>query len=255
MINAIIVDDEHLAREKVSLFAKDESDLSIAALCQNGFEALDSIKRHKPDLVFLDIQMPEMGGFDVLQKLPASDFPGIIFITAYDEFALRAFEYHAIDYLLKPFDRERFHDAFIHARDVLSSTEKKDKSIKQLSALVESLQKKDAGIERFVVKTNGRILFLKTPDIDWMEAAGNYIKLHIGNESHLIRETMNNLEKNLDPRLFVRIHRSTIININKIKELHPWFNGDYKVILHDNREVMLSRGYRNNLSKAVGKIF
>lgn len=253
MIHAIIADDEPLAREKVLLFSKDEPDLDIVEVCQNGSEVVQACQQHNPDLIFLDIQMPEMSGFEALQQLSATGFPEIIFITAYDEFALRAFEYHAIDYLLKPFNRERFHDAFTHAKMILTSKEEKDNSTKQISMLLDSLQSKSSIVNRFVVKEHGRIIFLKTEEIDWMEAAGNYIKFHCGTETHLIRETMNKLETQLDPRAFVRIHRSTIINIDRIKELQPWFNGDYKVILHNNRELTLSRGYRINFNNAIGK--
>jgi two-component system LytT family response regulator len=247
------VDDEPLAREKVSLFAHDEPDLEIAAVCSNGAEALSSYSDLRPDLLFLDIQMPEMSGFDLLGRIGANGFPGVIFITAYDEYALRAFEYHAIDYLLKPFDRERFHTAFLHARGIIGSSEAQEARTLQVTQLLASLSKVSNSVERFVVKENGRILFLKTQDIDWMEAAGNYIKLHLGAESHMIRESMANLERQLDPSVFVRIHRSTMINIDRIKELRPWFNGDYKVILHNNRELTMSRGYRTNLTKLLGK--
>lgn len=253
MIRAIVVDDEPLAREKVQLFAQSVPELEIVDVCANGHEALTSLNKNKPDLLFLDIQMPELSGFDVLEKIKDDPLPGIIFITAYDEFALRAFEFHALDYLLKPFDRERFESAVDHAVKVISSNGGNEVTTRQIKSLLDSIKRDTQPLERIIVKTNGRIIFLKVNEVDWMEAAGNYIKLHVGNESHLVRETMNNIEKQLHPEKFVRIHRSTIINIERLKELQPWFNGEYKVILTTNTQVMMSRGYRENFNKAVGK--
>lgn len=253
MIRAIIVDDEPLAREKVQLFASDEQDIEVIAVCTNGQEAIDAVLRLSPDLMFLDIQMPEVGGFDVLQRIPAGRLPAVIFITAYDEFALRAFEFHALDYLLKPYDRERFQAAVQHARNAVLSRPSPDITAEQISALLQSMKRPAAALDRLIVKTNGRIIFLRTEEIDWMEAAGNYVKLHAGSETHLLRETMNNLEEQLDPRYFIRIHRSTIININKIKELQPYFNGEYTVTLTNNTTLILSRGYRDNFTNVLGK--
>lgn len=254
MIRAIIVDDEPLAREKVQLFAGDESDIEIVDVCRNGQEAIDSYHRHTPDLLFLDIQMPEINGFDVLKHLQTHPpLPGIIFITAYDEFALRAFEFHALDYLLKPYDRERFKKAVDYARASIASRAQSDVTAEQVKALLDSLKQSPPKLERLIVKTNGRIVFLRIEEIDWMEAAGNYIKLHVGNETHLMRETMNKLEEQLNPQQFIRIHRSTIINIAKIKELQPYFNGEYKVTLLNNTSVILSRGYRDSFTAVLGK--
>lgn len=253
MIRAMIVDDEPLAREKVILFAKEEEDIEIVAVSTNGQEALDAIGLHRPDLVFLDIQMPEVGGFEVLQRLQPETMPGIIFITAYDEFALRAFEFHALDYLLKPYDRERFRAAVQHARLAITARPAHDITAEQITAMLRSLKRPAASLDRLIVKTNGRIIFLRTEEIDWMEAAGNYVKLHTGTETHLLRETMNNLEEQLDPRHFIRIHRSTIINIDKIKELQPYFNGEYTVTLMNNTTLILSRGYRDNFTTILGK--
>ena len=253
MIRAIIVDDEPLAREKVQLFAKDETDIDIVNVCSNGHEAIAACQKFNPELLFLDIQMPEMTGFEVLKQLKTNTLPGIIFITAYDEFALRAFEFHALDYLLKPFDRGRFKKAVEHARELIHSHTQSDITTKQIKSLLDSMNQSPASLERLIVKTNGRIIFLRIDEIDWMEAAGNYVKLHVGGETHLIRETMNNLEEQLNPQKFIRIHRGTIINIEKIKELQPYFNGEYKVVLQNNIQVILSRGYRENFTKVLGK--
>ncbi len=253
MIRAIIIDDEPLAREKVQLFAASEPDIEIVDVCTNGHEAISSFNTYKPDLLFLDIQMPELNGFEVLQQLPTNPLPGIIFITAYDEFALRAFEFHALDYLLKPYDRERFQKSVAHARATLRSTTETETTTQQIKLLLNSIQQNSNKLERLIVKTNGRIIFLRIEEIDWMEAAGNYVKLHVGNETHLIRETMNGLEQQLNPLKFIRIHRSTIINIEKIKELEPYFNGEYKVILSNNIQLILSRNYRENFTTVLGK--
>lgn len=253
MIRAIIVDDEPLAREKVQLFAQGEKDIEIVDVCANGHEAIASYQKFKPELLFLDIQMPEMSGFDVLNQLNCNPLPGIIFITAYDEFALQAFEFHALDYLLKPYDRARFKKATDHARESIQSLSLAEVTTEQIKTLLDSIKQSHPSLDRLIVKTNGRIIFLKIEDIDWMEAAGNYVNLHVGNESHLVRETMNNIEKQLNPQKFIRIHRSTIININKIKELQPYFNGEYKVVLQNNTHVILSRGYRENFTSVLGK--
>ena len=253
MIRAIIVDDEPLAREKVQLFVKGEPDIEIVDVCSNGHEAIASFQKFTPDLLFLDIQMPEITGFDILNRIKTVTFPGIIFITAYDEFALRAFEFHALDYLLKPYDRERFTNAVEHARKLIGSKGQSEVTTEQIRTLLESLKQQTPSLDRLIVKSNGRIIFLRIDEIDWMEAAGNYVKLHVGNDTHLVRETMNKIEVQLDHRKFIRIHRSTIINIEKIKELKPYFNGEYKVILQNNAQVILSRGFRENFIKVLGK--
>jgi two-component system LytT family response regulator len=253
MIRAIIIDDEPLAREKVKLFAGDEPDIEIVDVCSNGHEAIASYNRYKPDLLFLDIQMPEMNGFEILQHLQGNTLSAVIFITAYDEFALRAFEFHAIDYLLKPYDRERFQRSVAHARVALHTTGQLETTAEQIKVLLDSVHQNSAKLERLIVKTNGKIIFLRLEEVDWIESAGNYVKLHCGNETHLIRETMNGLEQQLNPKKFIRIHRCTIINIEKIKELEPYFNGEYKVILNNNSQVFLSRNYKENFTKVLGK--
>lgn len=253
MIRAIIVDDEPLAREKVRLFSQHEPDIEIIDTCSDGNEALSSFQKVHPDLIFLDIQMPEMNGFEFLERISPGPFPGIIFITAYDEYALKAFEFHALDYLLKPYDRERFKRAVEHSRRSLRSAVKNDDSDEQIKALLTSLKQPSSVLERLIVKSGGRVIFIRIEEIDWLEAAGNYVKLHTGNESHLVRETMNNLEQQLPPQKFIRVHRSTIVNIEKIKELQPYFNGEYKVILHNNAHVILSRGFKDNFIRVLGK--
>jgi two-component system, LytTR family, response regulator len=243
-IKTLIVDDEPLARDRVKRFLRDESDIEIIGECGSGTEACAAIKREKPDLVFLDIQMPEKTGFEVIKSLDPKSVPTIIFVTAYDQYAIKAFDVHAIDYLLKPFNRERLHRAVTHAREHIEN-KKRGNFDERLVSLIADLKSEKKYLERLVVKSVGRVFFLKTDEIDWIEAAGNYLKLHVGRESHLIRETMNSIEAKLNPEKFLRIHRSTVVNIDSIKELHPMFSGDYAVILRNGTEITLSRNYRD----------
>jgi two-component system, LytTR family, response regulator len=245
-INTLIVDDEPLARDRVKRFLRDEHDIRIIGECGNGREAVAAIREQKPDLVFLDIQMPEKNGFEVVKALDERVMPAVIFVTAYDQYALQAFDVHALDYLLKPFNRERLHKAVSHARDQIE-TKRIGNLDERLASLIKDLKAEKKYLERLVVKSVGRVFFLKVDDIDWIEAAGNYVKLHTGRESHMIRETMNGIEGKLDPDRFLRIHRSTVVNIDRIKELHPMFSGDYAVILRNGTELALSRNYRERL--------
>lgn len=252
-ITALIVDDEPPGRHKIRVMLKHESNIEIIGECTNGTEAVETIQSKKPDLVFLDVQMPEMDGFDVIKKIGVNNLPEIIFITAYEHYALQAFEVHALDYLLKPFDKERFQHALQRAKDRILERDQSNISQKLLSMLHEiKLTQKHS--DRLVVKSEGKVFFLKTNEIDWIEAAGNYVRLHTGNESHLLRETMSGIQKKLNPNQFIRIHRSTFVNIEQIKELQPWFHGEYVVILKEGTQLTMSRGYRNNLTELLGKV-
>ena len=250
-IRAIIVDDEPLARERIRTLLREESDMEIAAECGDGRKAVAAIRRHAPDLVFLDVQMPELDGFGVLEAVGAERVPVVIFVTAYDKYALRAFDVHALDYLLKPFDRERFHRAIDRARAQLRG--QRDAADRRILALLNEVRGAPKRLERLVVKSVGRVFFLRTDEIDWIESAGNYVKLHVGREAHLVRETMSALEAQLDPGMFVRIHRSTIVNLARIRELQPMFHGDYVVLLRDATELTLSRNYRDRLQRLLGR--
>jgi len=251
-IRTLIVDDEPLARERIRTLLADESDIEIIGECANGLEAVAAIKNRKPELLFLDIQMPALDGFGVLEKIGAEKMPAIIFVTAYDQYALRAFEVHALDYLLKPFDRERFDQALRRARLQIQQATSGDLNQKLL-ALLEDLRAEKKWLERLVIKSGGRVFFLKIDEIDWIEAAGNYVRLHIQREAHLLRETIKNLETQLDPNKFLRISRSTIVRIDRIKELQPWFHGEYAIILQDGTQLTSSRGYREKLDELLGK--
>jgi two-component system LytT family response regulator len=189
--------------------------------------------------------MPEKNGFEVIKALDGEELPSIIFVTAYDQYALQAFEVHALDYLLKPFNRDRFRSAVLHAREQIEKRRLGNLD-ERLTSLLDDLRAGKKYLERLVVRSVGRVFFLRTEEIDWIEAAGNYLNLHVGRESHLIRETMNGIEAKLDPSRFIRIHRSTIVNVDRIKELHPMFSGDYAVVLRNGTELALSRNYRDH---------
>lgn len=252
-IRTLIVDDEPLAREKLRGFLEKETDVEILGECRDGREALENIERDRPDLVFLDVQMPEMDGFEVLENLDSDRLPIVVFVTAYDQYALKAFDVHAVDYLLKPFDRKRFIEAMGRAR---SDVERQQVgSVKQqlLELLQEVESRRSKYPSRLVIKTSGRVVFLKVDEIDWVDAAGNYVRLHSGNESHMLRETMGRLEERLDPEKFLRIHRSTIVNIERISELQQQFHGDYLVVLKNGRRLTLSRSYRDRIQDLLNR--
>jgi len=254
LLRAVVVDDEQLAREELCYVLDEVGGVEVVAEAGNGLEALDAIGRLEPDLVFLDVQMPGLDAFGVINAIGAERMPTVIFITAYDEYALRAFEVHALDYLLKPFGRERFRETLKHARASLERRRAGDLG-RRLLALVNDIKPEAPKLDRLVVKSGGRVFFLRTDDLDWIEAAGNYVRLHLGEEAHLFRETMTRMEARLDTRRFVRIHRSRIVNTERIKELQPWFNGEYVVVLRNGTRLPLSRGYRDKLQEQLGKGF
>jgi two-component system, LytTR family, response regulator len=246
-IRALIVDDEPLAREGIRIRLAREPDIAVIGECSNGRQAVTAIERDSPDLVFLDVQMPRLDGFGVIAAIGARRMPQVIFVTAYDEHALRAFEVHALDYLLKPIDGARFREALARAR-----SRRRDHGLQeQLRALLASIKLEEKYLARLSIKTGGRILFLGVDEIDWIEAADNYVLVHAGRNSHLLHTTMNSLEGRLDPGAFLRIHRSTIVNLQRIKELHPMFHGEYRVILKDGTELASGRSYRNKLQRLL----
>jgi two-component system LytT family response regulator len=251
-IKTLIADDEPLARERLATLLSAEPDIEIIGQCRDGEEAVSAIHDHSPDLVFLDVQMPHMTGFDVIEAIGTDRMPLVIFVTAYDQHALRAFQVRALDYILKPFDRERFAEALQRARRQIERDESGDLG-RRLLALVKDLRKDPPRTERLVVKSGGRLFFLRMDEIDWIEAAGNYVRLHVGNTSHLLRETMNAIEARLDPEKFFRIHRSRIVNMERIQEMQPWLNGEYAVVLRTGTRLTLSRGYREKLQERLGR--
>lgn len=251
-IRTLIVDDESLARERIKRFLASERDIETLGECADGREAVAAIQSLKPDLVFLDIQIPELDGFGVVEAVGVEQMPAVIFVTAYDRYALRAFEVNALDYLLKPYNHERFRKAVERARAQLSNGARGELN-EQLLSLLQNLKTEQKHLERLMIKSSGRVFFLRTEEIDWIEAEGNYLRLHVGRERHLLRETMNRLASKLDPDKFLRIHRSTLVNIERIKELQPLFSGDYVVILRDGKQLTLSRSYRDKLLELFEK--
>lgn len=256
-MNVLIIDDEPLAREGIRSLLSHESDIHIAGECASGGEAVKEIQDKKPDLIFLDIQMPEMNGFDVLAQLDEEKLPYVIFVTAYDQYALRAFEVYALDYLLKPIDEERFTRTLQRARTQIEHRLNSDLN-EGLRALIQQFASSaNEGVsnylDRMMIKTDGRVFFLLTDEIDWIEAQGNYVMLHVGKQSYLLRDAISKVEAQLNPRKFLRIHRSTVVNIDRVKELQSLFHGDYRVLLKDGTKLLLSRRYRWKARASLGK--
>lgn len=256
MIRTIIADDERLAREKLRIFLESELNVQIVAECQDGEQTVSAIRNCRADLVLLDVQMPVMDGFEVLKQLVPEEMPLVIFTTAYDQYALRAFEAHALDYLLKPFDHERLHHAIERARMELGRSHEREftRRILDLLSYVRSEKPSTAPVDnRLVIRAKGRIIFLNSDEIDWIEASANYVRLNVGKESYLVRETIGRISDRLNPNHFVRIHRSTIVDVRKIKELIPVNSGEYIVVLTNGKELSCSRGYRTALQSMIEK--
>ncbi len=251
-IRTLIVDDEAMARERILGLLSQEQDVEVVGQCSDGQQAVSAIQQLSPELVFLDVQMPAVDGFGVIRQVGAERMPMVVFVTAYDEYALQAFEVHALDYLLKPFGRDRLQQCLDHARHQRDRRRAGDLG-KSLLALVQDFRPEQKKQDRLVVKSGGRVFFVRTDEIDWIEAAGNYVRLHMKDQSHLFRETMNQMESRLDPQRFFRIHRSRIVNTERIKELQPWFNGEYVVLLQNGAQLRLSRSYREKLEERLGK--
>lgn len=287
-MRVLIVDDEPIARRRISRLLKQEGDVEVLDEVGSGTEAVAAIRERSPDLVFLDVQMPDLDGFGVVSALSGEKMPAIVFVTAYNEYAVKAFDVNAVDYILKPFDPERFRAAFQRARTQLEQKSSAE-SGRRIRALLEevlgeeraqALATASAGtsvggavtnghgahapapvsvpraryLDRLMVKHDGRVFFLKVADVDWFEASGNYVKVNVGKASHLIRETMHGIESQLDPNQFARIHRAVIVNMDRIRELQPWFAGDYIVILRDGRQLKLSRTYREALQARMHRM-
>jgi two-component system, LytTR family, response regulator len=249
---ALIVDDEPLARRSVRKCLKAFPEFEVMGECGDGESAVAAIRNHRPDLLFLDIQLPELGGFNVIQAVGKHEMPVTIFVTAYDRYALQAFEAHALDYLLKPFSEDRFRDALQHAKRTLEAGKQSGPN-QQLAQLLEQMTKKRDYLERIPVPSKGRFLFLNAGDLDWVEAEGNYLRLHSNGVSHLVRGNMNDMERKLDPAKFMRIHRSTIVNLQRIREVQPWFRGHHRVVMNNGQELKLSRYQKDKLRALLGK--
>jgi two-component system, LytTR family, response regulator len=258
-LTALIVDDEPLARRTIRGLLRDDPEVEVVGECGGGREAVESIRRQPPDLLFLDIQMPGVDGFGVLSRIELEAVPAVVFVTAYDAYALRAFEVHALDYLLKPFTNERFREALARAKSHVELREAKV-TAQSLRAL---LSERDSAasasgrgdfLTRFIVKRGDRVIFVSPADVDWIEADDYYVKLHVGSRAHLLRLSMKELERRLDPQSFWRIHRSAIINLDRVKELRQRPNGEYLVALKDGTELRLSRDRRERLRQLLAGV-
>jgi two-component system LytT family response regulator len=251
-IRVVIADDELLARKFIRRMLKQDPEVEIVAECSNGAEAVAAIRKEKPDLVFLDVQMPEMDGFAVLDAIRLDHLPEIVFTTAYESYAIRAFELHALDYLLKPFDQVRFKAALKYAKERFHSQHEEDKRL-QVGTLLESIRVQQEYLDRIIIRADGRITFLHTREIDWIEADDKYVHLHTGKGAKMVRQTLAAIEGQLDPKKFLRVHRSAMVNVDRIKELQPLFNGEHSLILDDGTRLTLTRKYRDKLFELLGK--
>jgi len=262
-VRTLIVDDERMARKRLRTLLTADAEVDVVGECTNGRDAVSAIREGEPDLVFLDVQMPELDGFAVVQTIGVQRMPVTVFVTAFDQYALKAFDAHALDYLTKPFDRERFQASLGRAKDQVRLREVAKKRVEsaaldssasdvevreRLMSLLEGLGRRQQYAERLMVKSAGRVVFLRVDDIDWIEAAGSYVRLHIGRDGHLLHEGITSIAKRLDPTRFARVHRSTLVNLDRVRELQPWFHGDAIAILRDGTRIQVSRTYRDALA-------
>jgi two-component system LytT family response regulator len=249
MIRALIVDDEPLPRERIRTLMAEHREVELIGECQDGQEAVSAILSQRPDLVFLDIQMPALDGFEVIKAISVEYLPAVIFITAFDEYAIRAFEVNAIDYLLKPINAARFNQAMLRAiarlaQPAASGTTRPDRHFLDF---VEKLRAEQQYTTRFAVRSGSKISFVRTSEIDWIDAADNYVRIHIAGREHLVRETLKSVESQLPPDVFVRVHRSIIINLDRIESIEPHFHGEYLVTMKDGEKLTTSRSYSERL--------
>jgi two-component system LytT family response regulator len=251
-VRTLIADDEPIARRRLVRLLEAEPEAELVAACGTGPEAVEAVRVHAPQLLFLDVQMPGLDGFGVLDSLGAAVPPAVVFVTAFDAYAIQAFEASALDYLLKPFDADRFHRAFARARErVRTPTPGPDSE--QLGALLASLTPPRPTPDRLAIRAEGRVYFVRVAEIDWIESASNYVRLHTGKAVHLLREPLTSLETRLDPGRFLRIHRTTVVNVERLRELQPWFSGEFIAILHDGTRLKVSRGYRDRVARWLGQ--
>jgi two-component system LytT family response regulator len=249
-LRTLIVDDELLSRKKIRAFLQEHPEFQVVGECADGEQAVAAISAHKPDLIFLDVQIPGRNGFEVLDALPAKPSAAVIFVTAFDKYAVRAFDVRALDYLLKPFNKARFSEAlhrFHERKGRLKGMDHKQ----ELKEALQEIQRESRDNERISIKSGSRIIFLRKGLIEWIEAQGDYVKLHIGKESHMLRETMAAAVARLDPNRFVRIHRSRIVNLDHVREIRPLWGGDYSVLMRDGTELTMSRTYRMSFQSAL----
>ena len=251
MIRVLVADDEPLVRRGLKTFIAADPRLTLVGEARNGPEAVDLIRAERPELAFLDVQMPELDGFGVLDALEGEPLPAVVFVTAYDEYAIRAFEVHAVDYLLKPFDEERFGIALRRTRSRLG--ERRQQALdERLEAVLTELRAREQYADRLLVKSEGRVTVVQVDEVDWIEAADNYVRVHTSRGRYLVREPIKALERKLNPRHFARVHRSAIVNLTRVRELQPMFGGEYVIMLSTGTKLTLSRGYRDAFRDRLG---
>jgi two-component system LytT family response regulator len=252
-LTVVVVDDEPLARRRLARLLKKDASVEVVALCQGGRKAVEEIREHKPDLVFLDIQMPDLDGFGVVEAIGPELMPAVVFVTAYDAYALRAFDVHAVDYLLKPYDEERFDVALARARvraqgraNAPGGDEERLRALlrEMLARVADGDVSRSRYPERLAVRTNESTRILQMSEVDWFETYGNYVRVHVGRATYLIRSTATRLMDELDPHRFARIHRRYLVNLDRVVEIQPWFGGDAVVVLRDGTKLRLSRFYK-----------
>lgn len=237
-LTALVIDDEPIARHAIVRLLREQADIDLLAECGDGAAAVAAIREHSPDLVFLDIQMPEMTGMDVVQQIGAERMPATVFVTAYEQYAVRAFEANAVDYLVKPFSRERFAATLQRARARVGGA---GNSPAQILQALDALRQRDAYLQRIAVRVDEHVVFVAVDDIVWIKANGNTVQIHLAGATHELRETMAAVAARLDPRHFARVHRSAIINVRRVKAIHPWFNGHHVVTMDTGQQLRMSR--------------
>ena len=256
MLTVIVVDDEKLARRRLVRLIEETGDAEVVAACAGGREAVEQIVALQPQMLFLDVQMPDLDGFGVLRELVGKASPATVFVTAFDQYAVRAFEVHAVDYLLKPFDTARFRDAFNRAKERSSGRNRGAEDDRMRALLAEYVASTQATtkqyLDRVAVRDDGVLRVVRIPEVDWLETDGNYIRLHVGPASHLLRATAASIEPQLDPRSFIRVHRRYIVNVDRIVEVQPWFAGDAVLVLRNGAKLRVSRTYRERLHTRLG---
>lgn len=243
-MKVLVVDDEQPARKKIISFLREEKDIEQILEAGNGIEVINTIKSENPDMVFLDIQMPGLNGFEVIEELGIKNIPPVVFVTAYDQYAINAFDVNAVDYLLKPFDKERFSKSFNRVTKEIKLKKRKNDDIR---LILDEVKKEKKFLERFLVSVGSKYFFVAAKEIIYISSAEKYVELHTAKGKYLVRDTMNNVEESLDLEKFARIHRSYIINVEQIQEMQPWSHGDYIVILKNGEKLNMSRRYKDNI--------
>jgi len=253
-VRVLIVDDEPLARAHLKSLLRERSDVDVIGECGDGRSAIHQIQSLSPDLVLLDIQMPELDGLEVIREVGPDAMPAVVFVTAYDEHALAAFELHAFDYILKPVSRQRFTHAIDRVVGLIRADSKDQPADRPLTALIEAMRSERSALDRIAVKSDGRVLFIRVGEIDWIEADDDLVRIHAGKAVHAHRSTLTHLEERLPASKFLRVHRSTLVNVDRIREIQPWFQGDWVLILSDGTRLHSGKSYRSKVREYIERL-